>query len=386
MTSTERAATVPNRERTYERASFKALVAEIRARREEIEAVRAMPADIVAGMKACGVYRAAVPARFGGDGETLPDLLRMIRVIAGADGSAGWVATFGPQMASFLGAMERGALDEYYRDGPDVIGAGALFPLQKARLDGDEIEVSGRWKFGSGCLHAEWLSVGVLLDEDRDPKGTPVPRVVLFRPSEVEIVENWDVVGLVATGSHDLQLRSARAPLARSFLRNAPPSYDEPLYRINPVVLTAMLFGAVAAGIAADCLDEVATLALGKVSMTGGERLADKPAFQTDYAWLRTRLAAAEAVLVGEAEGGWHRLTRGETLAAADDARMRMAAVFAADTAGEVARHLYNLAGTTAIYRSNPLQRHLRDIGVVSQHAFVNRLAAEQCGRAMLGV
>ncbi|MEW5423484.1 acyl-CoA dehydrogenase family protein [Amorphus sp. 3PC139-8] len=363
--------------------AFVALTDAIRRYRKQIEADARIPDDIVAMMKSAGVYRAAVPQRFGGDGASLPELLRMLERIAAADGSVGWAATFGPQMASFLGALSREGLEAFYRDGPDIISAGALFPLQKARLVDGDVEISGRWKFASGSLHADSIGVGLLLEDDERQLGKPVPRVALLDPRQVTIVPNWDVVGLVATGSHDVMVKGARVPLDRTFLRGADPAYLEPIYLFPPVTLAALTFAAVAVGIAQDALAELYSLAKGKVSLAGGSPLAERAIAQIEMARSDYRLRASERYLVTEADRAWNEVASKGALSRPANLNLRMAAIQATDDAASAVATAFRLAGTTAIFLDHPLQRHLRDVNVVAQHAFLSPDHVEQAGRML---
>jgi alkylation response protein AidB-like acyl-CoA dehydrogenase len=47
---------------------------------------------------------------------------------------------------------------------------------------------------------------------------------------------------------------------------------------------------------------------------------------------------------------------------------------------------MYEVAGGTAVYRSSPLQRCLRDIHVATQHAMVAPPTLELIGSVLLGV
>ena len=75
--------------------SLPALLADIRARRSEFNAAQRLPDDIFDGFKRLGVYRAMVAKRFGGEERTPAEFCRLIEAISEADGSAGWVASFG---------------------------------------------------------------------------------------------------------------------------------------------------------------------------------------------------------------------------------------------------------------------------------------------------
>src|SRR5258708_40015605 len=108
-----------------------ALLAEIRVRRSEFIASQQIPRDIVDGFKRIGVYRAMVARRFGGDERTPAEFCRLIEAISEADGSAGWVASFG-SAACYLAALPEATLRKVYANGPDVVFAGGWFRRQPA--------------------------------------------------------------------------------------------------------------------------------------------------------------------------------------------------------------------------------------------------------------
>ena len=184
-------------------------------RREEFNTNRFVPKDVIAAFKAAGIYRAATPKRFGGDALPPGTFLRMIERISEVDGSAGWVASFGSS-GVYLAALPLDTQKELYADGPDVVFAGGLFPLQARRRGGRSM--SGHWRFASGCKGADLLGVGIGVGDSSSGK----PRTAVLRPGQVEIVDNWDVVGMEGTGSHDLKVAGAVYP------RSGPSSAAEP--------------------------------------------------------------------------------------------------------------------------------------------------------------
>src|SRR3954468_7222618 len=114
------------------------VLTEIRARRDEFEAKRHVPRDMIDQLKQLGVYRAHAPRCFGGDGSSPSEFLKLIEKISEADGSTGWVASFG-SAALYLAALPRETLAKLYENGPDVAFAGGLFPVQPAE------KVKGGW-------------------------------------------------------------------------------------------------------------------------------------------------------------------------------------------------------------------------------------------------
>src|SRR4051794_39228159 len=82
------------------------VLTEIHARRYEFEEKRHVPGDMIDQFKQLGIYRAHAPRCFGGDACSLSEFLRVIETISEADGSAGWVASFG-SAAVYLAALPR---------------------------------------------------------------------------------------------------------------------------------------------------------------------------------------------------------------------------------------------------------------------------------------
>src|ERR1700733_9588351 len=165
------------------------VIAEIDARRDEFDRLSHVPRDVIAKLKQAGVYRAATPQRFGGDALAPADFLDMIERIAMVDGSAAWVASFGSANV-YLAALPLATQAQIYADGPDQVFAGGLFPVQAAQPADSGWRVNGTWKFASGCKGADWLGVGI--GAAGPSAGVPgKPRTAVFRPHQVEIVENW---------------------------------------------------------------------------------------------------------------------------------------------------------------------------------------------------
>ncbi|MFX6182728.1 flavin-dependent monooxygenase, partial [Acinetobacter baumannii] len=65
------------------------------------------------------------------------------------------------------------------------------------------------------------------------------PRTAVLPPEQVEIIDNWDVMGLVGTGSHDLKVSQQFVPEEWTFIRGGLPTIDEPLYRYPTIAYAA---------------------------------------------------------------------------------------------------------------------------------------------------
>ncbi|WP_416969475.1 acyl-CoA dehydrogenase family protein [Streptomyces sp. 4F14] len=361
-------------------AELEHVLAVIARRRAEFEAKGHVPRDVIEEFKRAGVYRAGVPRRFGGDALAPAEFLRIVERISEVDGSAGWVASFGSATV-YLAGLPLETQAELYADGPDVAFAGGLFPVQPAaRVEGG-YRVAGRWKFASGCQSADVLGVGIKAGETR--AGRPLTAVL--RPGQVEIAENWDVIGLRGTGSHDLVVDGVVVPEEWTFVRGGPATVDEPLYRYPTVPYAAQVLAVVGLGVARTALDHVAADG-GRPAWTGSPKPADRATYRIATARAEARLRSARAYFYEVTHEVWATVEAGDPASRAQASAVRLASAHLAQTAFEVARAAYQLGGTSAITTGGVLERCLRDASVVPQHAFLQESVYEGAGAVLTGV
>jgi len=362
--------------------SLAELLVDIHARREDFMANRQMPPDIVARFKSLGLYRALVAKTFGGDERSPAEFCQWIETISEADGSAGWVASFGCS-AVYLAALPEPTLRTLYANGPDVVFAGGLFPLQPAERTPEGFRISGRWKFASGCTGAELIGVGIAV---KDQQSGGLPRVAVMPAERVRILPNWDVIGLQGTGSHDVLVDDVIVPEEWTMIRGAAASVDAPVYRYPNIALAAQVLAVVGLGVARSALDQLIDMASGGTSITGAPRMADRAYVQLELAKAEAMLRSARAFFYDETDRVWQTVLAGDVPSVKAKSVLRLAITHAARSAAEVARMACALAGTTAIYQGHGLSRAMCDSLVVAQHAFLSEGTLENAGKALLGL
>ncbi|MEH7094523.1 acyl-CoA dehydrogenase family protein [Neobacillus vireti] len=359
---------------------LKGVLTEIRTRKDEFEEKRHVPRDMVEQLKKLGVYRAHTPRCFGGDAISPSEFLRLIEAISEADGSAGWVASFG-SAAIYLAALPRETLARLYANGPDVSFAGGLFPVQPAKKVAGGWRVNGLWKFASGCKGADILGVGIGTGEG----GKPLTAVL--KPEDVEIVENWEVLGMRGTGSHDLRVKDVFVPDEWTFVRGGLPSIEEPIYQYPSVAYAAQVLAVVNLGVARAALDEVSQMAAGgRSGITGAPKMADRAYLRISVAKAEASLRSARAFFYEATDMAWESIMRGDGVSTEQSSMLRLAAVQATRAGASAVQTAYMLSGTAAIYDGHPLQRYLRDAMVVTQHAFLSESMYDGAGSVFLGV
>jgi len=363
----------PAREKAFQEA-----LDVLRDRRDEFTDQGHVPRDYVRLLKRAGIYRASTPSTFGGEPMAPTDFLDRIEQISAVDPATGWVASFGSSL-TYLTALPLEVQAELYADGPDVVYAGALFPMLEAEVVEGGFRCTGRWQFASGSAGADILGVGL-----KDPSD-PRPRNAVIFPDEAEIIENWDVSGMRATGSNDIKLDGVFVPHERTFIRGGESNVDEPLYRYPALAYAAQVLAVTGVGAARGALDYVREVGSQRTSITGGNRRGTTGTFQLGLARAEARLRSARAWFYETTDEAWQTVLAGDAVSDEQKVLLRLATSHAAHESRAVVLAAFDLAGTGAIYNKHPLQRYLRDALVPPQHAMLQGGTYEASGALLLG-
>lgn len=350
-------------------------------RRDEFNAQGHVPRDYIDLLKRAGIYRASTPRQFGGDALHPSTFMKKIERISTVDPATGWVASFGSSLV-YLAALPVETQRELYAEGPDLTYAGGLFPMQEATPVDGGYRVSGVWQFASGCMGADILGVG--LAGGPETKGRPL--TALVRPEQAEIVPNWDVAGMRATGSHNVKLTDVFVPTEWTFVRGGTPTVDEPLYRYPGLAYAAQVLAVTALGAARGALDYTLGVSAGRTSITGGAKKGQRASYKSGLALAEAKLRSARAFFYETTDEVYALAEAGAEIPTEQVALVRLAASHAAHVGREVALEAFDLCGTGAIYRTHPIQRFVQDALVPAQHAFLQTATYEASGAVLLGL
>ena len=244
--------------------AVRGLAPKITARAVEIEAARRLPVDLIRDLTAAGCFRMLVPRSHGGGGFDLASAMSVTEELSRADASVAWTTMNLAGGWINLGSLPRATFDALYAGGPDVIIGGVFSPAGTAVPVDGGYRVSGRWAFASGCEDSHWL-FGNCMEAHGDG---PQLRTMLFSPDQIKIEDTWSVSGLCGTGSHHLVADDVFVRAERTCLPFAdPPCLAEPLLRMPIPPIFAFGVASVAVGIAQGALEDILTLAAGKVPL-----------------------------------------------------------------------------------------------------------------------
>jgi len=341
-----------------------------------------------------GVFAMMAPRDVGGSEATPTELIDVISELSYWDGSAGWYAhavmTGGSVAGAFLGDK---AVEAIFPGGKFVRAAGQAAPTGKAVREGDHYRIAGRYSFGSGTPHAQFIVGGYVLHEDGpdglrpvlSDHGAPVMLIGLAPRETVRFLGNWDVIGLRGTGSYDFEV--AEQLLHEDFFHNtAAPLHRRggALYRMGFMALPCISHGAFAIGAARRALDEWLAFAKGK-PRGNGKPMSESEAFQRDFAVACADLRAAEAWFRGTFARLYAAALAGEALV--DDLRLdgRLSTSHAFVVATRVAQRAFASCTTHAVRNGSRIQRTVRDIQAGNAHFLTAEQSLIDAGKVLAG-
>jgi len=367
-------------------AAVAALEPEIKAASASIEAERRLPAPLAHRLMEAGVFRMGTPRVYGG-GELDPmSQVRVVEELSRIEGAVGWLSMISTA-GSFLPAFLEPSAARRLFGAVESAVAGQIRPPHRADLVDGGYRVSHRYHFGSGCHHASVVTCGAIIHENGEPRRHgrhPEFRVLLVPTSKIQIIDVWDTTGMRGTGSNDFVVDNVFVPLSDSTTMMEKPYTPGPLYSFPPLFLVP--HAGVPLGIARNALDFVEQLTLEKKMIPHNRPMREDPVIQETIATCEAQLGAARAYVYDSLEDLWATLCKGDPPAPRQRATYRMMMTYAHQAAKSLISALYDMAASSAIFRSSRLDRDLRDIMTACQHRMVHLRIYRPAGRLWLGL
>jgi alkylation response protein AidB-like acyl-CoA dehydrogenase len=326
-----------------------------------------------------GLLKIWVPEKLGGAELDPVHSLEVLENLSYGDASAGWVTMAANLSIGTAGAyLSDAAVAELWGDGrqPVIAGQGTRPGTAKTVPGGQSL--SGSWSFGSGLKHSSHVhSLGII-------EETGEPRIFVTPIADVNLIDNWDVLGLCGTGSIDYTMDSVFVPDGWShFAVTTVAERGGPLYGVGIIGFAVTCHSGWAMGVGRRMLDELAGLVQGKAGRPGAQ--ADSSAFQQGFAEAEASFRAARALVIESWTDVSKSLYAGDEISVRQHTLIRLALTNITKVLHEVANFVYLAGGTTAL-RHGTLQRLYRDVHAGTQHVTSSPNVWQTCGRELLGV
>ena len=312
-----------------------------------------LSAPVVDALHEHGLFGMWVPAPLGGTELDPLSSLLVIQTLAEADPSTSWVVMAAALATGTGGAyLSDEAVAEMFGGPRFPVVAGQGTRPGSAVIDGDGYRLSGSWSFASGIKHAQWIhTLGIIED-------TGQPKIFVLPVEKAKLIDNWDVLGLRATGSIDYVIEDVYVP--DGFTHFGPAEKAErggTLFNLGIMHFAMICHSGWALGVTRRMLDELAALVQSKAGRPG--TLADSSAFHTLFGEAEAKWHAARAFIYETWRGVSDTIAGGGTLSHEQRTMTRLALYHATWAAEEISVAVYRAAGTTAL-RSGVLQQYFR--------------------------
>ncbi len=340
-----------------------------------------------------GLFRYHQPKRFGG--MELPFVAQVDLVSEQARGcpSTAWnVGNLGCHHW-ILAYYEPETQEEIWGKNPDVLIASSIaLAAGKGKKTKGGFIVSGKWPFSSGVDNCDWNMLAVTIYEDDKAASPPTDwRLCLVPKTDYKIIDTWYAMGMVGTGSKDIEVkevfvperRALSLPRCRGGLEHPGAALnDGPLFRIPLVAAAGHPLSPTVLGAAEGAFQHVVSVFKTRTGTYTGAKVSDFQAVQIKLARARTLIDASRYLMRGSAVA----FEENPGMSIEEKLRLRAQNTFAVHQAREAVETLWSFYGANAIYTRDPLQRFLRDAQAASQHFSFNfDIAGSAYGTAALG-
>jgi alkylation response protein AidB-like acyl-CoA dehydrogenase len=305
-----------------------------------------------------------VPRELGGSGASLAQARRVISAVAKGEPSTALVLVMQYLQHTRLQknlawpeylrlrvareAVEQGALINALRVEPELgTPARGGLPATLATRVPEGWRLNGRKIYSTGIPGLTWLAVWARSDDS-------VPRVgtwLVHRDTPgIRIEETWDHLGMRATGSHDVVFDNVLVPFDHAV--DVQPADVPRTSELDPsgVLWLAVLLSSIYDGVARAARDWLVGWLRERTPANLGAPLASLPRFQELVGRIDSLLLANRVLLDAAAEG---------RVPAAEATQIKHLVTNQAIQAVALA---IEAIGNPALARSNPLERHYRDV------------------------
>ena len=335
-------------------------------------------------LRDAGAFRMAAPRALGGPELTPRGQTEVIEKLSLHEASVGWCVMIGSDAPYYGSFLAPAAAQELWSSIDDVT-AGQIPPSGRARpVDGGYV-INGHWAFGSGCTHADVIVGGCLVMDGDAPAlvdGQPDLVIACAPASSWTVLDTWDTTGLAGSGSNDYTADDLFVPDRHVFRFTDPVQRPEPLYGWPGMFFINM--AGVSLGLTRRAIDEAVAIASEKLLVPEFVLLADTSRARIAIAHAEADLGAARAYVYDSLDRFWAALVAGDEPSVDIRVALGLSRAHSFRVAREVAASMSELIGASAIYRTHPLERLLRDAITMSRHIAAQERMYEFIGQLRL--
>jgi alkylation response protein AidB-like acyl-CoA dehydrogenase len=368
------------------------IVPTLRANGPESEDQRWIVQENIDLLERAGVFRIAVPKRFGGLDLSLKEQVEILTEISRGCGSTGWVSVAWVSSAWMATLYPLKTQEEIFKTGSVRISGGFTPTAKMVATEGGYL-LSGAWRFNSGVRGAHW---DLLAAELEHADGTVEEVYAMVPVEQLTIADDWHVSAAIATGSSTSSATDLFVPDHRVVTLEAAVlgtggggaitgSKGRDYSLISYVVAESV---AAYIGMARAAYEELVSTINGKpLAYSNVTDQAQHPLTQIQVALAHGKIEAAEALADTYLTVLQERADAGEQPTWDEKAEVRGKAGVAILLTQEALEALHSISGAGALSRKAHFQRFYRDLQGLSRHGLMApNMGLEVYGRTLLGL
>jgi 3-hydroxy-9,10-secoandrosta-1,3,5(10)-triene-9,17-dione monooxygenase len=348
--------------------SARAMGPALRMRAAQCKAERRVPDETIADFHQAGFFKVLQPERWGGYGMD-PQVFYAVGVeVARHCPSSAWVLGVVAVHNWQLAVFDDQAAQDVWANDPAVLISSSYAPVGKVKVADGGFRLSGRWSFSSGCQHCKWAFLGAVVPTPDAPFDMANYRTFLVPVSDYEIVDNWDVVGLQGTGSHDIVVDDVFVPEHRThksmdgFLCNNPgnAANDAPLYRMPFMQVFVRAVCTATLGACEGALEAFVEVA--KTRQVGPNKMKNDPFARQLAAEAKASVEEMKLTMIRNFDAMMACCRAGEPIPIEDRVRYRYDSAVVADRCLALSGRMLKAAGSGGVRQGSELLAYHLDI------------------------
>ena len=355
-------------------AAARAMGPALRDRAAACKADKRVPDETVADFHAAGFFKILQPEQWGGyamDPQVFYSVgLEVARHCPSSAWILGVIAVHNWQLAVF----DDQAAQDVWAEDPSVLISSSYAPVGKVKVVDGGFRLSGRWSFSSGSQHCKWAFLGAVVPTPEAPFDMANYRTFLVPISDYTIVDNWDVVGLQGTGSHDVVVDDVFVPEHRThrsmdgFLCENPGNAvnTAPLYRMPFMQVFVRAVCTATLGACEGALEAFVEVA--KTRQAGPVKMKNDPFARQLAAEVKASLEEMKLTMIRNFDAMMACCRAGEGIAVEDRVRYRYDSAVVADRCLALSSRMLKAAGSGGIRLDSELLAYHLDILASQAH------------------
>jgi 3-hydroxy-9,10-secoandrosta-1,3,5(10)-triene-9,17-dione monooxygenase len=274
-----------------------------------------------------------------------------------------------------LAMYDERAQEEVWGQDPEaLIASGIAYPQGRARRVDGGFEISGRWNFSSCVNVSDWDMLAVTV---RDGERVTGHRMCLLHKSQYEVVDDWQVLGMRATGSMTVVAKDVFVPDYKALDMYEARGGDRfpgasgnphPCYRVPLSALGGHGIGACLIGNARAALETAIELVKSRSTRYTAARMRDFQTVQFRVGAAGAKIDAAHLLLRNDCLEVQKLCDEGGSPDIETRLRYKRNAAIGVRLCVEAVDSLHEMAGGNGIYDHHPLQRMFRDMHAAAGH------------------